>query len=274
MRVFGFAAAVAAVTSLAGPVTAQEQVQIVVEGTYPPWNSQTADGELTGFDVELAGMVCEEAGLDCAVTAQPWDSQIPSLIEGKFDAMMTVGPTPTRLEVIDFSTPYAATPATFGVAADGDLNPLPGTGETVKGDDPAAASVMDPLREVLQGRVIGVVGSSSLQNFLDANMSDGIEIRAYKSTPDAVLDLRSGRVDAVFDSSAFLNGAVQNPDNAHMVVTGPRLTADTLATDVAFGLHKGDAELKSKLDGAIATLQESGAIADLSDKWFGFDVSP
>ena len=36
MRVFGFAAAVATIASLAGPAVAQDQVQIVVEGTYPP----------------------------------------------------------------------------------------------------------------------------------------------------------------------------------------------------------------------------------------------
>lgn len=256
------------------PAGAAEPTRIVVEGTYPPWNIQAADGSLSGFDVELAREVCKRAALDCQFTAQVWDSQIPSLLAGKFDAMMTVGPTPKRLKVMMFSTPYAATPEAFMVAKAGRLTALPNDGAKVKADDAAAKPAMDALRDALKGKTVAVVGSSSLQDFLEKNLSEGVEIRAYKSEPDMLLDLRAGRVDAVFDSSAFLRSAAKKPDNADLAITGPLLSADTLAATVCFGFSPGSTALKSKLDEAIAAAAADGTVKALSTKWFGFDVSP
>ena len=266
--------AIALASAAAMPAWAVEPTKIVVEGTYPPWNIQAPDGSLSGFDVELAREVCRRAALDCQFTAQVWDSQIPSLLAGKFDAMMTVGPTPKRLKVMMFSTPYAATPEAFMVAKAGRLTALPNDGAKVKADEATAKPAMDALRDALKGKTIAVVGSSSLQDFLDKNLSDGIEIRAYKSEPDMLLDLRAGRVDAVFDSSAFLRSAAKKPENADLVLAGPLLSADTLAATVCFGFSPGSTELKSKLDSAILAAAADGTVKALSTKWFGFDVSP
>lgn len=263
---------VAWATSL--PAWAVEPTKIVVEGTYPPWNIQAADGSLSGFDVELAREVCKRAALDCQFTAQVWDSQIPSLLAGKFDAMMTVGPTPKRVKVMTFSTPYAATPETFMVAKAGRLTGLPSAGDKVKADDPAGKPAMDALRSALKGKTVAVVGSSSLQDFLEKNLSEGVDIRAYKSEPDMLLDLRAGRVDAVFDSSAFLRSAAKKPENNDLTLTGPLLSADTLAATVCFGFSPGNTELKAKLDRAILAAAADGTVKSLSEKWFGFDVSP
>lgn len=264
-------------TAIFGIVTsapAADAVKIVVEGTYPPWNIQANDGKLTGFDVELAQEVCKRAALQCEFTAQVWDSQIPSLLAGKFDAMMTVGPTPKRLKVMAFSIPYAATPEVFAVLKSDSIKDLPHTGEKIRADDPAAKPAMEDLRAALKGKTVAVIGSSSLQDFLESNFKDDIEIRPYKSEPDQLLDLRSGRVDVVFDSSAFLKGAALKPENNDIVITGPLLSASTLATTVCFGLKPDNIELKGKLDAGIQAAVADGTIKALSMKWFGFDVSP
>lgn len=253
---------------------AADAVKIVVEGTYPPWNTQTNDGKLTGFDVELATEVCKRAQLTCEFTGQVWDSQIPSLLEGKFDAMMTVGPTPKRLKVMTFSTPYAATPEAFAVLKGSSIGELPHSGEKIKADDPAATAAVDALKTALQGKVVAVMGSTSLQEFLETYFKDGIEIRAYKSEPDQLLDLRNGRVDVVFDSSAFLKAAALKPENQDILITGPLVSAETLATTVCFGLKPESTELKAKLDAGIQSAAADGTIKALSMKWFGFDVSP
>lgn len=256
------------------PASSADTIKIVVEGTYPPWNTQTNDGKLTGFDVELAQEVCKRAELQCEITAQVWDSQIPSLLEGKFDAMMTVGPTPKRLKVMIFSTPYAATPLTFAVLKSGGVKELPHAGKKINADDPSAGQAMEDVKAALQGKKVGVMGSTSLQEFLEARFKDGVEIRAYKSEPDQILDLKSGRIDIVFDSSAFLRGAVTKEGNQDVVVTGPLFSAKTLATTVCFGLRPDKTELKSKFDVAINAAAADGTIKALSQKWFGFDVSP
>lgn len=253
---------------------AAETVKIVVEGTYPPWNTQTNDGKLTGFDVELAQEVCKRAQLTCEFTAQVWDSQIPSLLQGKFDAMMTVGPTPKRLKVMAFSIPYAATPEAFAVLKGGSIVALPFSGEKIKADEEAAKPALEELETALQGKVVAVMGSTSLQEFLETYFKDAIEIRAYKSEPDQLLDMRNGRVDVVFDSSAFLKAAALKPENQDVLITGPLVSAGTLATTVCFGLKPESTALKAKFDSAIRSAAADGTIKALSMKWFGFDVSP
>lgn len=253
---------------------AADSIKIVVEGTYPPWNTQTNDGKLTGFDVELAQEVCKRAELTCEFTAQVWDSQIPSLLEGKFDAMMTVGPTPKRLKVMTFSTPYAATPEAFAVLKGGSIAALSRADEKIKADDPSGKSAVEELKAALKGKVVAVMGSTSLQEFLETTFKGDIEIRAYKSEPDQLLDLRNGRVDVVFDSSAFLKAAALKPENQDISITGPLVSAGTLATTVCFGLKPESTALKAKLDAAIQAAAADGSIKALSMKWFGFDVSP
>ncbi|KYB45007.1 hypothetical protein AB664_15480 [Brucella anthropi] len=98
-----------------GSVLAKEwkTVTVGVEGAFPPFNLTTPGGELQGLDLDVIKEVCKRAELDCKIVAQDWDSQIPSLLAGKFDVVLTMGPNPERRKAIDFSDPYVITPNTF-----------------------------------------------------------------------------------------------------------------------------------------------------------------
>src|SRR5579875_3304409 len=128
---------------------------IGVEGAFPPFNMMGPDGKPTGFDVDVANEVCKRANISCTLVAQDWDSQIPSLTVGKFDAILTVGPNAQRRKVIDFSIPYAQTANTFAVVKKGPLANLPDTGQHMSVDDPAFKPVLEALRAALKGKVVG-----------------------------------------------------------------------------------------------------------------------
>ena len=65
----------------------------------------------------------------CRIVAQDWDGMIPALNAGKYDAVMAgMDITEKRLEVLNFSRPYANEPAGFGVSKSGPLAKLPGDG--------------------------------------------------------------------------------------------------------------------------------------------------
>lgn len=62
-----------------------------------------------------------------------------------------------------------------------------------------------------------------------------------------------------------------------LTMFGPPLTYDAypeLGEGIGFGLAKGADDLKARVDAAIAALIDDGTIAKLSEKWFGYDVSP
>ena len=273
-RIIITVAAMLAATAFAGAARAKEwtHLTIGVEGAFPPFNMMGPDGKPTGFDVDIANEVCKRAKLTCDLVAQDWDSQIPSLTVGKFDAILTVGPNAQRRKVIDFTVPYAQTANTFAVAKPGPLASLPDTGQHMSVDDPAFRAVLEALRTALKGKVIGVPISTSQQQFIEDNFQGDVQVRTYKSSKENDLDLLAGRIDAEFNNNVYLTGAVS--DNADMAMAGPLLVGGVMATDVCLGIRKNEPELKAMLDQAIQSAAADGTIRALSVRWFKTDVSP
>src|SRR5262249_6746917 len=88
-------AVAAAVGFLSAPAEAQQQnrwqtqgIRIATEGAYAPWNFQTPQGQLDGFEVELANELCRRMNARCTVAAQDWDGIIPALTSSRYDAIM------------------------------------------------------------------------------------------------------------------------------------------------------------------------------------------
>lgn len=63
-------------------------IRFVVEGAYPPFNWTTQEGELVGFDVDLANALCDELKVRCEIGKQDWDGIIPALLARKSDAII------------------------------------------------------------------------------------------------------------------------------------------------------------------------------------------
>ena len=52
-------------------------LKVGVEGTYPPYTYHDEDGELTGFDVEVAKAIADKLGVEADFTESAWDSLLP-----------------------------------------------------------------------------------------------------------------------------------------------------------------------------------------------------
>ena len=70
-------------------------------------------------------------------------------------------------------------------------------------------------------------------------------------------------------------GFLSRPDGKDYGFVGDAVRDDKiLGSGIAFGLRKGDTQLKEKLDTAIAKVQKDGVVKELSKKYFGdIDVS-
>ena len=49
------------------------QVRFVTEDDYPPFNFALPDGQIAGFNVDLARAICEELELSCTIQRRRWD---------------------------------------------------------------------------------------------------------------------------------------------------------------------------------------------------------
>ena len=116
---------------------------------------------------------------------------ITALNAGKFDVIMdALSITPERKEVIDFTVPYAATPAVFAAPKDGALANLAGTGSVIKlATTKDGADAIAPLKKALTGKTIGIQASTVYAGFIYDNFKDVAEIKEYKTSAERAISI-------------------------------------------------------------------------------------
>ncbi len=250
-------------------------VTIATEGAFPPYNMHAPDGTLIGFEIDYAHALCDRMKVKCDIIAQDWDGIIPGLQAGKYDAIMAaMSITPKRMEVLAFAGPYVGSPTTFAISKDAG-GTLPMTGETVRLDDPAAAmKTLEPLRQALKGKILGVQISTIQSDLANTYLKDVVaEIRTYKTTQEEDLDMQAGRIDAICGSEATLAASLEKPGGDVAVLAGPLLRGGITGIGSGVGLRKTDPELKAMFDGAIQSVKADGTTKALSMKWFKVDLT-
>jgi cystine transport system substrate-binding protein len=233
----------------AGGADALESGTLTVgtEGTYRPFSfHEDGSGELTGYDVEVATAVAEELGVEVEFEETQWDAIFAGLEAGRFDLIANqVSITPERQEAYTFSEPYTVS---TGVVV-------------VPEDDSSITSFAD-----LAGKT---TAQSLTSNWYTLAQESGANVEAVEGWAQAVALLEQGRVDATInDTLTFLDYKQQTG------APGLKVAAETNEQSLsAFVFAKGDTELAEAVNGALATLAADGTLAEISEKYFGADVS-
>lgn len=250
--------AVIAALGLAGGIaaqaSAQEVLRIGTEGAYPPFNYTDSNGELKGFEIDLAMALCEEMEVTCEFVAQDWDGIIPALLANRYDGIMaSMSITEERMEVVDFSDRYYQTPARFAVQTGSDIT--------------------DTSPEALAGMTIGAQSATIHANFLEDVYGDS-DIRLYPTQDEANLDLESGRIDLILADAVVLNEWMTNSDNGSccMFIGESYTDPAYFGSGVGVALRQDNDELRERFNAAIAAVLANGTHQEISDRYFTFSV--
>ncbi len=230
------------------------KVRIGVEGAYPPFSWVEADGQLKGFDIEIAMALCKEMGAECTLVQQDWDGIIPSLLAKKYDAIIaSMSITEERKKKVAFTNKYYNTPAKFA---------------RKKG------SGIEITKEGLAGKTVGVQRATTHDNFVSQEFGDAVEIKRYGTQDEAYLDAVSGRVDLLLaDSVAMEDGFLKTDNGKDWEFVGPGYTdVKYFGPGVGIAVRKEDEDLVEKLNMAIAAIRENGTYEAINKKYFEFDV--
>ena len=254
-----------------------KEIHIATEGGFVPWNYTKADGTLAGFEIDLAKDLCDRMKVKCTITAEAFDSMIPALNAGKFDAIMDdLAITPKREEAILFSTPYASLCYTFATTKDSDLaKALPADDNIYSLNTPGAADkAMDAVKAALKDKTLGTLAAGTSVSFTEAYLKGSALVRQYKTPQARDLDLVAGRVDAIVGSKDSLLATSKKPGNENMQIAGGCFAGGVVGKGAGVGLRKTDTKLKEMFDKAIASAKADGTIERLSKPVFGLDVTP
>ncbi|WP_237385285.1 arginine ABC transporter substrate-binding protein [Xenorhabdus sp. Sc-CR9] len=243
MKKFLFAALLSAIT-LSATAAEKATLRFATEATYPPFEFIDENNKIQGFDVDLANAICAKINTECTFTNQAFDSLIPSLKFRRFDALMAgIDITPERQKQVDFTHTYYDNSAIF-IAIKGKVS-----------------NIAD-----LKNRQVGIQNGTTHQKYL---MEQHKEIKTvpYDSYQNAILDLKNGRIDAVFGDTAVVNEWLKK--NKELSTVGDKVTdKNYFGTGLGIAVRKGNTELLDKLNKALAEVKQDGSYDTIYKKWF------
>jgi arginine/ornithine transport system substrate-binding protein len=244
----------------AGTVQAKDWkvIRIGVEGAYPPFSYTTADGNLEGFDIDIARALGKAMGVEVKLVAQDWDGIIPALLARKYDAIVaSMSITEERKKKVAFTNKYYNTPAKF-VCKKGTMEEF----------------TREQVAEATAGKKIGVQRATIHDNFISDNGGKGAEIKRYATQDEAYMDLAAGRVDMLLaDSVAIDGGFLQKPEGQDYQFIGPDLTEKKyFGEGSGIAIRKKDTDLIEMFNKAIEQIRSDGTYKAIQDKYFDFNV--
>ena len=230
-------------TQLTGPIA------VVTEGIYPPFSMYDENGELTGFDVDIAKALCERLRVDCKIVADRWENIPPGLNSGKYDAIInSMSITEQREEIYDFSNPYYSNYLAF-VAQ--------------QGENKTYQSPSD-----LKGEVIGVQRSTVSSGYLEG-ITGLVQVSLYDKQDQAWQALEEGKVDAVMtDKLLAYEWLRQNEDKNFEFVGEPIDINDKIG--IAF--REKDTDMVVAFNQALAEILKDGTYDRINQKYFPFSI--
>jgi polar amino acid transport system substrate-binding protein len=252
-------AALSVAIALAGFGAAQAQtkewktVRIGTEGAYPPFNNLNAKGELEGFEIDYAKMLCDKMKVTCTFVAQDWDGIIPALLANKYDIIIAgMNATEERAKKVDFTHVYTRVPPAF----------IGSKKSTSKDVSPAA----------LKGKTIGTQSSTIHANFLEKAYKDS-NIKLYPTQEEANLDLANGRLDYIMaDKVALLDFLKAGGKDCCIFVADVERDPAIHGEGVAMAVRKEDTALRDMWNKAIDESLKDGSFRKIEAKYFDFPI--
>lgn len=223
-------------------------ITVAMEGTWAPWTYHDENDQLVGYDVEIAQLIAEKLGVKVNFVEGEWDGLLAGLDDGRYDIMVNgVGITPEREEKYNFSTPYAYNR----------------TAVIVRGDYDEIQSMSD-----LAGKKTANTISSTYATQAE---SFGATVTAVDDLNQTIELLLAGRIDATLNAEVVFYDYLNVHPEANIKIA-------TMSDDVervAIPVRKGDdtASLLKAVNDALSELDASGKLTELSEKYFGTDIS-
>jgi polar amino acid transport system substrate-binding protein len=253
----------AALLGLTAALPAQaETLRVGMECTYAPFNYRTPDGQMAGYDVDVAKGIAERIGVNLEYVCQEWDGMIPALLASKFDLIVaSLSITEERKQKIDFSIPYRVSIGRILGAKDAKLKLFDDAGQ--------------PIPEAFKGLRFGVERASTYSKWLEAKLPEA-EVVYYDSNQSMLLDLQNGRIDIAITNpmKAYLD-FLSKDDGAGFEFVSPAIDeVKYFGPGVGVGLRKGNDELLKRIDKALAEMIKDGSLEKYSHKYFPFSIQP
>lgn len=238
-------------------------IKVATAANWPPQSFLGPDNKLQGFDIDVATEIGRRLGSKVDFVTPEYGIITAGRWSNRWDLSVgSMTPTTERSRVLDFPAIYYYTPYVFAVHKDA-----------------AGAKTAD-----LNDKIIGVEAGTTSEDYINRRLKiDAADVPAftYDVTPGEVKtygdsmgpldDLRMGngvRLNATLSALPTVVAAVKNGYPIVRVEGKP-----AYYEPLAIAVDKGDEAFNSELSKAIAQMKADGTLKQLSEKWYGADLT-
>ncbi|MFT5008184.1 MAG: polar amino acid transport system substrate-binding protein [Arenicella sp.] len=220
-------------------------LQVVNSGAYPPFSFVNTQGELIGFDVDVAKALAEKMGVEVNVQSSPWNGIIAAMVGGRFDACIcSMSDTEERRKAVTFTDSYYSA----------------GLAVWVQDSTNDVKSIADFAGKRV-GSTLGETGNQWAVEKSEGNWRN----QTFQGLPDMMNGLTTGRIDIMIADDVPVMVAIrENNTKIKMVNVGelPRYPA-------AISIQQGKPQLLAALNTALAEIKADGTYQSIVDEWIG-----
>jgi len=253
-----------AAKDLLDEVMAAGKLEVSTDPNYAPQSFLNDAGELDGFDINVAQEVAKRMGVELEFTTPDWDIITAGNWAGRWDLSIgSMTPTVPRSEVLWFTAPYYFTPASFAVHKDN-------------------TTITKP--EDLTGKKLGLGAATTYVDFLAGTLTmlggqimydppPGVEVVEYTTDAEAIQDLALGdgvRLDAVMSAQPTIQHAIE--EGLPLKYVGTPAFYEPLVFSLDKSRGPSD-KMLAKLNEILASMHLDGTLTELSQEWYGVDIT-
>lgn len=212
--------------------------------TFHPFEFKGADGQIQGFEIDIARAVAADLGVKLDIRAVGFGALMPqSVTSGRVDmAISAITITPERSKIVGFSAPYYRSAQVFIVKA----------GNPGKFAWPAD----------IKGKTVGVQANTTGQYAAEEKLKPkGATIKVYDDFATGLADVRAGRI-------AALIGDAPTVDDLKKRLPGQfdKAGSPLVSEDYGMVFAKGS-DLAAAANKTLERLKKSGEYQKLLNKW-------
>ena len=242
------------------PYARAEHLKLGNEGVYPPFSMVNNQGTLVGVEPDLAREMCTRMGADCEFMVMDFKALIPSLIQGKFDALVSqTVPLPERREKALFTIPLLFNFDTFVVPASTDYQ---------------------FTKAGLKGVKVGLQRGGAQTKWLLEHFGDTIEPVYYNNPDEIRLDLLAKRIDITFGPSVnWKLTLIDKPEGKDWKLSGGDYWSGDASLPPAergrsWLVRKGDNTLLARMNAALKSMMDDCTFTRIRRQYISFSLQP
>ena len=223
-----------------------------IDDEFAPMTFRDENGELVGFDIDLANEAAKRLGVTFKFRPIDWNSKQSAITSGTVDLIWSACDiTEEYKEYMIFGKPYMDNRQIVLLRAD---------------DESKINSEKD-----FAGKIIGTQSGSNSETYINENADikkTFADFKTYRTVNDGFAALSGGEIDfLVVDEIAGRYELKKSADTFKIVdvTIGP-------VTEFGIGFRKDDVELRDRVQKVFDEMIADGTAKKISEKWFEADI--